>query len=343
MANQQKNSVRQPEETTVFNSMLGEYYMRILLGPYSRPEPFESADWKPELAVFLPLPQELRDDTAVGYNNIDLNSVGDLINGDGAGFAAAALRNSGKLAEGAAQALGAAGSMAGNIVGSSALGKYMGDAAQNTAETLFPPDQVTSAIQQSLGLAPNPNPSVAFSGPQLREFSYSWILMAKNKQESANIKNLIKRLKAAALPENGDGGAAVLRYPWMCQLNFFPWDRGGTGHWYWTDNSIIRIKKCVMSSVNVNYTPSNVPAFFHDSKHAVAVQISINFKELEYMLSSDWGGGGGAQSVSELLGNVVDDAVKTLDTLGDTLRSNPVTFPLGVVAEGASAVLDWVT
>ena len=45
-----------------------------------------------------------------------------------------------------------------------------------------------------------------------------------------------------------------------------------------------------MSAVNVNYTPSNTPAFFHGTNEPVAIQLSISFKEVEYFLAKDYGG-----------------------------------------------------
>jgi hypothetical protein len=151
-----------------------------------------------------------------------------------------------------------------------------------------------------------------FTGPILREFSYSWTLLPKNAKESQNIQKAIRQLKVAALPANQvSGSAAVLKYPNIAQLNFYPWDgMGGTKtEWGWGDKSIIRIKKCVMSSVNANYTPANAPAFYEGTKAPVATQLSIAFKEIEYMLAGDYGGstGGDLGSIGTAFGNLFSD------------------------------------
>ena len=267
---------------------------------------------------------------------MDLNTVGDLINGDpGTMVGAAALRNSGKMISGGASGIlgGIAGGAAASSLGK-VVGNQVGSAVSSTVEELFPPDQITSAFQQMSGLAPNPNPSVAFQGPQLREFSYSWTLFAKNKAESKNIQNLVKTLKMRALPENTVSDAsAILNYPWMCQLNFFPWDKGGNGRWFWSDNSIIKIKKCVIASVNANYTPSNIPAFFHDTKSPVAVQISINFKEIEYMMSADWGGGSG-KDLTAIFGDAISSFVQgAVDLVTPAPQTTP---PSGALPPGTT-------
>ena len=270
------------------DSQLGSYYTRLSIGKYKRPAPFESSVFDITSVINFPLPNELSDNTSVGYNTINLESVGDVINGS---FSAEAtgLRNSTALIDFSKN-------LVSNVLGAAA-GKIGGDILEkitksgvSAASGAFPSDQISSAIQQRLGYAPNPNPSVAFQGPELRSFSYTWVLYPKNDVESANVEKIVKMLKQNALPSNYfSGSAAILNYPSMCQLNFFPWDEGGLGHWNWTDNSIIKYKKCVMSAVNVRYNQFGPPAFFEGTQAPVTVSITIAFKELEYMLAEDWG------------------------------------------------------
>ncbi len=325
----------------------GQYYCTISLGEYSRPEPFAETKWKVDEMLVLPLPSELRDDTNVDYANVPLMSVGDLINAKGpvdigTGVVAAALRFSGNILSGGAGMLANAG------VGA-ALGRFsqgtadtMGAAAEGGVAALFPPDQVTSAVQQATGLAPNPNPSVAFQGPILREFTFTWMLTPRNNKEAQRIKKLVATLKKRALPSTwATSSAAVLRFPYMCQLNFYPWDRNPNTQWGWnSDNSIIRIKKCVMQAVNVSYNPSNSPAFYYDKKNGkqspVATQITINFRELEYLLASDWSGASIAE-VPEPMERAAED-VKQVGK--DQLWVNP-SLGLGTFVSGV--ILDAVT
>lgn len=282
----------------------GKYYMSIKLGPYKRPKPFSPTEWKPVKTVYLPIPQELRDDTSGSFANEDLNTVGDLINGAFTGGAmSVGLRKGGDVISKVGSAvLGGAAGFAGRLTGNAKMGDLLNSAVSDMASDLFPGDKISSAIQQSTGLAPNPNPTVMFQGPMLRDFSFSWNFVPRNKTESENIQKIIKLLKRCSLPENYfSGQAAVLRYPYLAQVNFYPWDKDGTGDWGWSQNSIIKMKRCFMSSVNVNYAPANTPAFFEGTNLPVAIQISISFKEVEYMLSNDFGGTeGGGDPAAEL-------------------------------------------
>lgn len=284
------------------NTLLGKYHCMLRIGKYSRPNPMSPGEFKSNKYIKLPLPLELRDDTAVNYTNMDLTSTGDLINGSLAGGAASyALRKSGDVISGGAAALGGAAAGAIGSLGGEALGDAAQSAVQGGIAEAFPADQVASAIQQSFGVAPNPNPSVMFTGPSLREFSFSWTFYPRNLQESQRIKSTIETLKRAALPSTYMAdSASVLNYPDMVQMNFYPWDNGGKGPYGWSSNSIIKMKKCMMSAVNVNYAPSNVPAFFGGQAHPVAISLTIQLREIEYMMSHDWGGGVGGGDAAAL-------------------------------------------
>lgn len=303
---------------------LGKYYMQLAVGPYNRRKPFDKAEMSIEKFILLPLPTELRDDTGVSYNNQDLQMSGDIINGSmGTGMMSEGLRQSGKLISGGLSSL--AGAAAGAMSGG-ALGSALNSGVKGAVADALPPEQVSSALQQTIGMAPNPNPSVAFQGPVLRELPYSWTFFPTNPDESRRIRAVINYLKMRALPQNTISGAAgILDYPYMCRLNFFPWDSGGKKPYGWSDKSIIRIKHCFMSSVNANYTPSNVPAFFEGTNEPVALSLSITFKEMEYFLSSDYGGGEGASE--DLAGSRLEGAVGTLGIDPSTLNATPAQDP----------------
>jgi hypothetical protein len=210
-------------------------------------------------------------------------------------------------------------------------GGKLAQAAQGAIDQVANPAQLTSAIQQSAGMAPNPNPSVTFTGPNLSEFNLSWTIYPKSASESEGLLEVIKFLKKSALPENTIyGSSAILNYPRMVQINYFPWDSGGEGSWGWhTKNSIIKHKKCVMTRVDVSYTPGGAPGFFHETNGPVAATILISFQEIEYMLSQDWGGGDG-------LG--FDDIISRVVTAITNIGTSPVTAPTNAVNEEGTGV-----
>ena len=166
------------------------YYTRLSIGPYEKNDAFKQATFTTKLVVQLPLPTEMRDDTTVSYTNVNLETVGDAFLGRNSQqmVNAAVLRNIGNLTTGALSASGRG--FTGALTGRGAPAELMGalgGAFMNTVSSLLPAEQVASAIQQKAGAAPNPNPSVQFQGPVLRDFTLSWAFYPKNKEESETI------------------------------------------------------------------------------------------------------------------------------------------------------------
>lgn len=288
-----------------------KYYCTLSLAEYKRPDPFAPALYVPLQYFKLPLPLELRDDTVVRYKTPEMLAVGDLMNTGGSTVPAEALRQAGDLINvGAGALVTGAGSVFGDI------GRQLGSFVGGRLQQAFPAEAIGSAIQQSMGIAPNPNLSVALEGPELRDINLTWRLMAANSKDAANIRNLIKKLKAAALPQTGFS-PSILGYPRICQVNFFPWDGKGGGAWGWGDDSIIKMKRCFMSSVSVNYVSGTAAAFFHNfdgdgNNEPIVTTLSIIFKEIEYFLSNDYDGfqdnnivvdvGAGITEIEQLVG-----------------------------------------
>lgn len=277
-----------------------KYYCTLSTYEYKRPAPMAVPRETPLRTFKLPLPRELNDNTSVDYATDQLQLTGDLLNNGAAGLlntaGAEGLRQMGNLAGPyIQQGLGA---ITGSIPG-------MTQEAEQGMQAGVSPELVGSALQQYFGVAPNPNPSIAFKGPVLRELPFSWVLMASNREEAANIRALIKYLKRAHAPRSGSGSASILSYPHMVQMNFYPWDNGGGGKWGWGPNSIIKTKRCFIGSLNVEYTSGIAPAFFHDGNNEpVIVTITMTLKETEYFLNHDYGGDTRDLDILGQLGNL---------------------------------------
>jgi hypothetical protein len=319
------------------NSMLGKFYCRMSIGEYKRPKPFETATFNPTSSIYLPLPDILRDTSDIKYNSTDSQTVGDFFNGDAVtGILGFGYRNLGRMASSAITNGG--GAIAGALMAATgprgaAMSGRFGTFAGDTLAEMFPAENLQTAFQQTIGTAPNPNPSIAFEGPSLRSFNLNWTFFPTSKAESDNVFKIIKLLKQTALPaQTFSGSGAILNYPYMCQLNFFPWDNSkfgdsGINRWGWTENSIMRFKKCMMTNVDVDYNPSNVPGFFNDDNSSpVAIRVSISFQEIEYMLSDDWDSG--------LKGNVIIDAAAIGAVTSLISGGGPTSIVAGIVATG---------
>ena len=302
-------------------SALGKYFTRIRLGKYERPDPFQYSNWDSKLFVYLPLPDQLLDNTSVKYSDTNLEAVGDLINQAENMPATTLFRQAGSLAS---SVIGGAGNLAGTTLLRSSK---VGDFVEKQLGNIFPAEKINSALQQTMGATPNPNPSVMFQGPSLRSFSLSWSFYPKSKEESQNISILISKLKARALPTfNTGNNTTILNYPYMCQVYFFPWDNDSSDNNYgWTDNSIIKIKRCFMDSVNVRYNPFGTPAFFEGTNLPISYQLTISFKEIEYMTGKDWDANYAAEANTLYNSYSINNALTQAATVGAAIAAFPLT------------------
>lgn len=258
-------------------SVLGKYHTSLQIFEYARENPFtagpESTKEIANSIIKLPLPIQLYDRTSSAFSQQNMGVIGDLVN-EGI--------NSESATAGGLRLLETALPASLSAIGS--LGGQFGMRLANSIDTRA----ITTTIEQAFGYTPNPNPVVKFSGPQLRSFNFSWYLAPKNDKESQNIKNIIDKLKGCSLPAKTNGSVALLKMPKLVQVNFYPWDKKSQGNkWGWNEDSIIKMKRCHISNVSVNYNPANVPAFFK-TERPVIIELSIELLEVEYLFEEDW-------------------------------------------------------
>ena len=95
------------------------------------------------------------------------------------------------------------------------------------------------------------------------------------------------------LPNYKWGAANVLGYPQMVQITLEP-D---------LSEQLYKFKQCMISSVNVNYSPNGVPSFFAGTQYPTVIEFQVNLQELEIFTSQDYGGknGDAVGSISDAL------------------------------------------
>lgn len=299
-----------------------KYFMTMRFFEYDRTHLFKAGAPTSVYTVTLPLPLELSDRQSAEYSTPNMQVVGSIMN-DG-------LTNLGTMAQ---VAMTAAPEIAGNIAGSigGALknrNKFFGAIGATMAGTAsaagINTENLANAIEQYMGMAPNPQPSIAFKGPQLREFNFTWTFNPRDIKESQHIRETIERLKASSLPRKAFAeSTGVLRYPHMCMLNFYPWDSGTVVNsiYGWGSKSIIRIKRCFISNITANYAPNGVPSFFQNDDNQIAgspvfIQLSMTLKEIEYFTSEDWGGTGGSFDAEKAFKDAFTTVKDTVTDLG---------------------------
>lgn len=297
-----------------------KYYTMLRAFQYKRPHARmskEDSGEKPRGIFKLPLPHKINDNTTISITNhtqgVGIASIlaGDSIEDIVSGYVFAAgpamaqeflssaaggitsavtkrVRNSLKSAGSRTQNLAKAAGAGGELVGG-AFKAGIGPASPSSQYNL------TTILQQNIGATSNPNPTKTFDGPTLRgDLTLSFELIPFNEKKAEEYHKLVRALKGYALPSvaNSSKSASILNYPHLFQVNLFPWDKETyhTSRWGWGDNSIIRMKRCFLTSVNVEYnSQSRIHAFFNSKNNQpVITYITLTFSEVEYFMADDW-------------------------------------------------------
>lgn len=140
-----------------------------------------------------------------------------------------------------------------------AIAGPMGAIAAHLAERSF------RAALASEGIARNPHMTVLYQGPDFRHHTFQYKLVARNKQESDTIHNIISALKYYQAPGYNNGGH-FFTYPEQFEIDFrFP-------------DYLFNIGPSVLTGFDVNYHGEGMAAYFH-TKAPVSVTISMSFLE----------------------------------------------------------------
>jgi hypothetical protein len=274
---------------------LGPYYMSLHFKKYTRPAPFVDAQTQIVQSMYFPLPRELVESHRTEWKDAS-GIFADLAN-------VAELASAGKTDQ------AGKGLMAG--IGAAVAEKIVGGLGA---------DGLASAIESSLGGTVNPNLAVAFGGPTLRDFSFSWEFSPNNPDESAGLKKMLNDIKKLSLPALAvDGAAQFLAYPHIVELRVHAGE----------EDDLIMFKQAVISGVTINYAPQGIPSFFKGSREPTFIGFSFNAKEIEYFLSEDFGGQSG-----ELGSNIGTQLEALSGSAGDMLST------LGVNEQAKSAFFD---
>ena len=173
------------------------------------------------------------------------------------------------------------------VLGSSVVGSALLNAFQFgiTPETI---------LARGQGVVPNNNLSLLFNSPTLREFTFTWKLTPRSREEAQRVNNIIRFFKQGMAPKKGINtatGAAsyFLGTPNVFDLKFKTTTEGGNFFYEGDDinHSVVRIKTCACTGCAVNYTPYGMWNAYERGQ-PVSVTMSLRFAELEPIFDTDY-------------------------------------------------------
>lgn len=153
-----------------------------------------------------------------------------------------------------------------------------------------------SGIQALTGAVRNPRKEQIFSDVSFRTFEFKFDFFPKSKKESHDVMNIIKMFRFHAYPEVVPNGAFYnlpsefqityidLTYPTNNPFQVIGQKFGQESAGFQSSENqwLNRIGRCVLSNIDVDYSPNDKNAFFPDGAPAM-VSMNLTFTELDSM------------------------------------------------------------
>lgn len=125
--------------------------------------------------------------------------------------------------------------------------------------------------QKVTGLAPNPRKEQLFKQVDFRTFQFTYEFFPRNKQESQQVKNIIDQFKYHMHPEYKDQMNFLYVYPSEFDIFYY--------HGTQENLNVNRHTSCVLTEMNVNYSPQGQFTAFDDGT-PTQINVVLTFKEL---------------------------------------------------------------
>lgn len=154
-------------------------------------------------------------------------------------------------------------------VGSEIMNSFNAAKGGVTALGLNVPGQ--GVIQKLTGLAPNPRKEQLFKQVDFRTFQFTYEFFPRNPQESQHVKDIISQFKYHMHPEYKDEMNFLYVYPSEFDIYYY--------HGTQENLNINRHTSCVLTEMNVNYSPQGQFTAFDDGT-PTQINVVLTFKEL---------------------------------------------------------------
>ena len=146
-------------------------------------------------------------------------------------------------------------------------------------------------ISARLGVVVNPRKEQMFQGVSFRSFDFKFNLFPRTKKEAETAANLIKMFRFHAYPELSANGA-FLNFPSEFGIKFMSFDfTDAENPSFPVENkNLPKLHRCFLEKIDTNYTPDEIYRSFADGS-PIRVEISLSFKESQYVTRNDVKGG----------------------------------------------------
>ena len=241
--------------------------------------------------INLPIPEQLQDSNSVSWNEDTINPIEatginalsgaaeDPVNMGAKASALADYMKSGSWKEASALA----------NINKELITKYLAAQAMSKFSNVNP----QAIIARTTGQVMQSNMELLVDRPSLRNFTFSWDLMARDNSESKEILQIIRAFKKSMAMKTGQasndaGGAIFLKSPDIFELSY---KKGSRAHPF-----LHNFKPCALSNLTTTYTGSNTYSTYQDGTPTHII-LTAQFQEINPIYAEDYGSGKGKQGV----------------------------------------------
>jgi len=147
-------------------------------------------------------------------------------------------------------------------------------------------------LTRQTGAIMNPNMELLFDSPQLRNFTFSFLLSPRSQKEATTIVKIIRFFKQGMSPIRSKS-RLFLRSPHTFRLAYkhkaTQNDKNKDTNQPATDHKFLnKFKECAMNGFGVDYTPNGQYSTYEDGS-MTAYQVTMNFQEIAPIYNDDYG------------------------------------------------------
>ena len=218
--------------------------------------------------VILPIPGGIQDGVGVGYGDsrmtpLDMAKANIALTTVSEGFTAG-ITEAGRAAQNVAGAFGDNKKALAAVIAGMAAG-------------------AGNMLTRTTGAIANPNMELLFNGPQLRTFSFQFLLAPRSQEEAKTLIQILRFFKQGMAPIRTKS-RLFLKSPHTFQLSYR--NSKGQDHKY-----LNKFKECALANFGVNYTPNGNYSTYEDGV-MTAYQMTMTYRELNPIYNDDYGNSG---------------------------------------------------
>ena len=237
-------------------------------------------------SIYLNMPNAIQYAEAANWNGQALGVVGDQVN----------RMTTGQNTDGFGARLGGtvAGNI-GNIVGGGiggligGLSKVMG-VGGGMLVGAFAGENLQRGLESGLSISQNPYMEMMFQGIGFRNFRFDFVLRPRHEKELEEVGSILKAFREFSRPSwnKSFGNQSFMNYPMEFDIQFLTLEESENSFTnnFDTNMHLPKLKPCVLTSVETNYTPQSIWAA-HRAGAPVAVTLGLSFQETELVMAED--------------------------------------------------------